>query len=112
MFNQAKDAGVEMGELRVEHRTISNPVLHDSGGNFDREVRYPNDPDWHDQQQDVLNPEESDGTLPVYQRDDPLYQQLEAYIDRSTAQDGMLGTIDIGTYDNWLNQNRGVDVLH
>ncbi|MCM8885189.1 MAG: DUF2235 domain-containing protein [Candidatus Thiodiazotropha sp.] len=113
MRNQAEGAGVEMGELSTEHRTISNPTLHDSGGNFDREVRYPNDPDWHDQQQqDVLNPEEPDGAPPVYQRDDPLYQQLEAYIDHSTAQDGMLGTIDIGTYDNWLNQNRGVDVLH
>ncbi|MCU7864314.1 MAG: DUF2235 domain-containing protein [Candidatus Thiodiazotropha sp. (ex Lucinoma borealis)] len=113
MFNQADDAGVEMDELRMEHRTISNPTLHDSGGNFDREVRYPNDPDWHEQQQqDVLNPEQPDSTPPVYQRDDPLYQQLETYIDRSTAQEGILGTVDIGTYDNWLNQNRGVDVLH
>ncbi|MCU7802937.1 MAG: hypothetical protein KZQ96_07045 [Candidatus Thiodiazotropha sp. (ex Lucinoma borealis)] len=76
-----------MGELCTEHRTIGNPVLHDSGGNFDREVRYPNDdPAWN-------------------------AQQLETYIDRSTAQDGILGTIVIGAYDNWLNQNRGVDVL-
>lgn len=113
IFNQAEDAGVEMGELRTEHRTISNPTLHDSGGNFDREVRYPNDPDWHDQQQqDVLNPEEPNGATPVYQRDDPLYQQLGVYIDRGTAREGELGTVDMATYDRWLNQNRGVDVLH
>ncbi|MES9813688.1 MAG: hypothetical protein ABW159_12580 [Candidatus Thiodiazotropha sp.] len=60
----------------------------------------------------MLDPEESGGNQPVYQRDDPLYQQLEIYIDRSTAQDGVLGTVDISAYDNWLNQNSGVDVLY
>ncbi|MEW8551514.1 MAG: DUF2235 domain-containing protein [Candidatus Thiodiazotropha endolucinida] len=113
MVNQAESAGIEMGELSLEHRTISNPTLHDSGGNIDRVIRYPNDPDWNaQQQQNVLNPEESEGRQPVYQRDDPLYQQLDPYIDRSTAQDGILGTVDISAYDNWLNQNRGVDVLY
>ncbi|MCG8064892.1 MAG: DUF2235 domain-containing protein [Candidatus Thiodiazotropha endolucinida] len=113
MVNQAESAGIEMGELSLEHRTISNPTLHDSGGNIDRVIRYPDDPDWNaQQQQNVLNPEESGGSQPVYQRDDPLYQQLEPYIDRSTAQDGVLGTVDISAYDNWLNQNRGVDVLY
>ncbi|MEW8656680.1 MAG: DUF2235 domain-containing protein, partial [Candidatus Thiodiazotropha endolucinida] len=113
MVNQAESAGIEMGELSLEHWTISNPTLHDSGGNIDRVIRYPNDPDWNaQQQQNVLDPEESGGSQPVYQRDDPLYQQLETYIDHSTARDGILGTVDISAYDNWLNQNRGVDVLH
>ncbi|MCU7864317.1 MAG: hypothetical protein KZQ92_10110 [Candidatus Thiodiazotropha sp. (ex Lucinoma borealis)] len=30
----------------------------------------------------------------------------------SAAQCGLLGTVDISAYDNWLNHNRGVDVLH
>ncbi|MES9825800.1 MAG: RHS repeat-associated core domain-containing protein [Candidatus Thiodiazotropha endolucinida] len=113
MVNQAESAGIEMGELRLEHRTISNPTLHDSGGNIGRVIRYPNDPDWNaQQQQNVLNPEASGGSQPIYQRDDPLYQQLEPYINRSTAQDGILGTVDISAYDNWLNHNRGVDILY
>ncbi|MEW8179499.1 MAG: DUF2235 domain-containing protein, partial [Candidatus Thiodiazotropha endolucinida] len=113
MVNQAEIAGIEMGELRLEHRTISNPILHDSSGNIDRVIRYPNDPDWNaQQQQSVLNPEESGGSQPIYQRDDPLYQQLEPYIDRSTAQNGVLGIIDIDAYDSWLNQHRSVDVLY
>ncbi|MEW8150334.1 MAG: DUF2235 domain-containing protein, partial [Candidatus Thiodiazotropha endolucinida] len=113
MVNQAEIAGIEMGELRLEHRTISNPILHDSSGNIDRVIRYPNDPDWiAQQQQSVLNPEESGGSQPIYQRDDPLYQQLEPYIDRSTAQNGVLGIIDIDAYDSWLNQHRSVDVLY
>lgn len=110
MVNQAVLAGVEMDDLNNEHSTISNPTVHDSGGNIDREVRYPNDPDWNSRHQmGLLYPEDVPPT--VYQRNDPLYQQLEPYIDRSTARDGVLGTVDLGTYDNWLNQNRGVDVL-
>ncbi|MEL0584243.1 MAG: hypothetical protein AAES65_05090 [Candidatus Thiodiazotropha sp. (ex. Lucinoma kazani)] len=74
--------------MRTEHRTISNPTLHDSGGNFDHQIRYPNDPDWREQQQqDMLNPEEPNGATPVYQRDDPLYPQLEAYIDHRKTWD-------------------------
>ncbi|MCU7904569.1 MAG: DUF2235 domain-containing protein [Candidatus Thiodiazotropha sp. (ex Epidulcina cf. delphinae)] len=62
MFNQAEDAGVEMGELSAEHRTISNPTLHDSGGHFDRRIRYPNDPACHEQQQqNLLNPQRAVG---------------------------------------------------
>ncbi|MES9821297.1 MAG: DUF2235 domain-containing protein [Candidatus Thiodiazotropha sp.] len=50
MVNQAESAGIEMGDLSLEHRTISNPLLHDSGGNIGRVIRYPNDPDWNAQQ--------------------------------------------------------------
>ncbi|MBT3017806.1 MAG: hypothetical protein KME63_18850 [Candidatus Thiodiazotropha sp. (ex Clathrolucina costata)] len=53
-----------------------------------------------------------DAPSTVYQRDDPHYQLLEPCIDRSTAQDGVLGTVDISVYDSRLNQNRSVDVLH
>ncbi|MCU7905165.1 MAG: DUF2235 domain-containing protein [Candidatus Thiodiazotropha sp. (ex Epidulcina cf. delphinae)] len=120
MLNQAEEAGVPMGALSAEHRTVSHPLLHDSGGNFDREIRYPNDPDWHEQQQpDPLNLEElPNGAPPVYQRDDPLYPQLGRYVEDDTAQagangaHGILGAVDMARYDQWLNQNRGVDVLH
>ncbi|MES9825802.1 MAG: hypothetical protein ABW127_15355 [Candidatus Thiodiazotropha endolucinida] len=55
----------------------------------------------------------SEDVLPtVYQRNDPLYLQLEAYVDRNTIRDGVLGTVDIGAYDSWLNQHRGVDVQY
>ncbi|MEW8542403.1 MAG: hypothetical protein AB2693_02630 [Candidatus Thiodiazotropha sp.] len=48
----------------------------------------------------------------VYQRNDPLYLQLEAYIDSKTIRDGVLGTVDIGAYDSWLNQHRSIDELY
>ncbi|PVV25102.1 MAG: hypothetical protein B6D78_00685 [gamma proteobacterium symbiont of Ctena orbiculata] len=117
MVNQAVSAGVEMGELSVEHRTISNPIVRDSGGNLGREVHYPNDPDWNSRNQ--MGPLYPEDVPPiVYQRDDPLYEQMNAYIDHSTARSGvngehgMLGTVNISAYDTWLNQNRGIDVLH
>ncbi|MEW8508972.1 MAG: hypothetical protein AB2598_19965, partial [Candidatus Thiodiazotropha sp.] len=110
MVNQAVRAGVEMSELSIEHRTIINPMIHDSGGNLDREVRYPNDPDWISRYQlGQLYPEDIPPT--VYQRDDLLYRQLETYIDHSTARDGVLGTVDIDNYVNWLNQNQNLDIL-
>ncbi|MES9925385.1 MAG: hypothetical protein ABW152_14935 [Candidatus Thiodiazotropha endolucinida] len=86
-------------------------MLHNSGGNLEYEVRYPSDPDLstrlHQGQlyfENVL--------LTVYQRNDPLYIQSRAYIDSNTIRDGVLGAVDINVYDNWLNQNRGVDVLY
>ncbi|MEW8508969.1 MAG: DUF2235 domain-containing protein, partial [Candidatus Thiodiazotropha sp.] len=110
MVNQAVRAGVEMSELSIEHRTISNPMIHDSGGNLDREVRYPNDPDWNSRSQlGQLYPEDTPSN--VYQRDDPLYLQLETYINRSTARDGVLGTVDIEIYENWLNQVQNINLL-
>ncbi len=57
-------------------------------------------------------PKHAFSASPVFQRDDPVYQQVEPFIYRSAAQDGTLGTVDIDTYDRWLNQNRGIDVRH
>ncbi|MEW8508967.1 MAG: DUF2235 domain-containing protein [Candidatus Thiodiazotropha sp.] len=75
MVNQAVITGVKMGNLSIDHRTISNPIVHDSGGNLDREVRFPNDTNWNNRYQlGQLYP----GDVPptVYQRDDILYYQM------------------------------------
>ncbi|ODJ88926.1 hypothetical protein CODIS_10250 [Candidatus Thiodiazotropha endolucinida] len=51
-------------------------------------------------------------TVKNNQSNQTLYLQLEAYIDSKIIRDGVLGTVDIGAYDSWLNQHRSIDELY
>ena len=113
MVAQATNSDVAMELLREEHLRVTNPIVHDSGGWFDRKINFPNDPDWLKQRQsDPFNLREEDEDLEViYQRDDPLHTELGQYIERNTDNNS-LGRADMAAYGQWLQQNTGINVQY
>jgi hypothetical protein len=117
MVEQAKVAGVAMGDSPLLHTIIANPVVHDKSDNQyamtshpvapgveDREVRYQDGTistqmamtdtgmTWADTQQFI-------SYLPA---DGPF---IDGDVTRIPRADHVTGTVDMQAYLNWLNEN-------
>lgn len=114
MVEQARRAGVPLGELPMERRQVDNSVLHDERSflgkltNTDRDVYYPNDPDWTPPREDLF--EEYEDYLKSHRseaektRDHPDYPVLQPFIPQGAES----SRIDMELYGEWLEENRGV----
>lgn len=111
MYKKAVSAGVRMIPLGRDQLTISAPIIHDERSfPQDREIFYPNDPDWR--------PAACVGGSisclfwqpPVTQRQmsAPQFQfpELEGMIRENPQPDAVRGTVDMQRYRSWL-RNRG-----
>lgn len=111
MVNQAKHAGVPMGELAVHLRVVSNPVLHDErkvfpwdtfamgGPNSEREFRYPNAPDGKTSPQT---------TAPIAGLTTSGSKKFIKY--HPAPAGSQVGSVDLKQYLAWLKANYGLDL--
>lgn len=111
MYTKAVAAGIRMNPLGVDQQTISAPIIHDER-RFpqDREIFYPNDPNWQ--------PSACIGgpinclfwQPPVTQRQmsAPQFQflELQDMIKDNPQPNAVRGTVDMQRYRSWL-RNRG-----
>lgn len=111
MYTKAVAAGVGMIPLESRQLTISSPIIHDERSfPQDREIFYPNDPDWRPAT--CLG-----GTInclfwqpPATQRQmsAPQFQfpELRGMVRENPQPDAVRGTVDMQRYRSWL-RNRG-----
>lgn len=118
MHKQAGIAGVPLGDLSVEHLHVSNPVIHDERLirwlSPDREIFYPNDPDWSParctQALGPRRPNTCAGWVPPAtqrQRTAPQFPDLSSFIHEDVGDNSVRGTVDMERYLEWL-KNSGV----
>ncbi|WP_422491715.1 phospholipase effector Tle1 domain-containing protein, partial [Endozoicomonas sp. ALE010] len=116
MVQQAESAGVSMGDLDDEYKTVENPLIHDKRGILargDRDIYYPNDPNFtpgqnclrEDRngnciQREPLRPTQRQSTA-------PQFPDLEHMIIESPQDNDVRGTVDMTKYLEWLS-NSGV----
>lgn len=111
MIEQAEKAGVNMLPLSDEHKTVSNPIVHDERWgltqfiNGDRIIEYPNDPTWQAAQQsaDSYTGEPTTDNDFSWQQNHPDYQAVQQFIRDDN-------TVDMTAYSQWLQQHRGISV--
>ncbi len=120
MYQQAVNAGVNLGSLKAEHQRVRNPVIHDERKlasdwlNSDRAIFYPNDPFNKSGRQcerrykgkcvqwSAFNPAERMRTA-------PQFPDLSSMINEG-ANGSQRGTVDMNQYRQWLQQNVNITV--
>lgn len=111
MYKKAVAAGLRMTPISQDHQVVSAPIIHDERASpQDREIFYPNDPNW--------TPAVCTSgpiacllwTPPATQRQSTAPQfrfpELEAMIRKNPQPDAVRGTVDMRRYRSWLH-NRG-----
>jgi RHS repeat-associated protein len=122
MYRQAVAAGVPLAPLKTEHRTVTNPVIHDErrgeldviiSDQGDRAIYYPNDlfeskgracerrERGRCVQWEPVNPAERQKTA-------PQFPALDGMI-REDYNGSVRGTVDMEKYEAWLEQ-QGVEL--
>ena len=115
MHAQALNAGVHLGNLLEEHRSVSRPVVHDERlirWSGDREIYYPNDPAWHPAICEApagprADPAAcSDWVPPATQRQAtaPQYPDFDRYIHEERGPGSVRGKVD-EEYFEWLREH-------
>ncbi|MGH8175586.1 MAG: phospholipase effector Tle1 domain-containing protein, partial [Steroidobacter sp.] len=111
MHTKAMAAGVRMLPMETEHMTVRAPIVHDERTfSQDREIFYPNDPNWNPATCD-------DGPIhclfwrpPLTQRQltAPQFQhpELRDFIIEDPQPGSIRGTVDVERYRSWL-RSRG-----
>jgi hypothetical protein len=125
MYQQAVNAGVNLGALSAEHQAVSNPIIHDErradgfmgaihSNDGDRSIYYPNDPFSSSARQcerrergrcvqwEPINPAERQKTA-------PQFPDLSDMINEN-YQGNQRGTVDMAQYRQWLQSNVGITV--
>ncbi|WP_422491637.1 phospholipase effector Tle1 domain-containing protein, partial [Endozoicomonas sp. ALE010] len=117
MYHQALSAGVELGDLKDEHKVVEKPVIHDERGwlgklgNEDRAIYYPNDPDFKPTPTSKCE-RKVDNRCVQYQaareserqRTAPQFPDLEHMI-QSKPDGNFRGTVNMDLYQVWLDEN-------
>ncbi|WP_422491683.1 phospholipase effector Tle1 domain-containing protein, partial [Endozoicomonas sp. ALE010] len=114
MVQQAGSAGVSMGDLDDEYKTVENPLIHDKRGFLargDRDIYYPNDPNFTPGQNCLR--EDRNGNciqrepLRQTQRQStaPQFPDLEHMIIESPQDNDVRGMVDMTKYTQWLYDN-------
>ena len=117
MYRQAVEAGVLLAPLKTEHRTVTNPVIHDERrgelgviitDQGDRAIYYPNDPfeskgracERRDRgrcvQWEPINSAERQKTAPQFPAVDEMI--------REDYNGNVRGTVDMKQYEAWLEK--------
>ncbi|HEY6642172.1 phospholipase effector Tle1 domain-containing protein [Povalibacter sp.] len=117
MHAQARSAGVLLGDLSADHLAVNRPIIHDErlirSSSFDREVFYPNDPDWRPES---CTPPPGPRPPPnpcrnwvppatQRQRTAPQFPDLSRLILENRGRDSIRGTVDMEGYLTWLREN-------